>query len=133
MSYSEAIQRQPTQYTYQTSSRTYQEVECDRKNTITLTSEDGQKEAQQIFTYLKNLNLLSHIRCIQILEARNRIEITTTDETNNSEFADTLFRQQVIINGIHLKLASSRKFMDIVKIPIIKVTIFEAPFELENE
>ena len=76
---------------------------------------------------------MSHIRCIQILEAGNRIEVTTTNETNNSDFAETLFRQQVTINGIHLKLASNRKFMDIVKIPFIKVTTFGAPFELENE
>ena len=58
-----------------------------------------------------------------------RIEITTYENTDNTIFAETLFKQPIEINGITLR---NRKLMDIVKVPVTKVTIFEALFEQDN-
>ena len=44
-----------------------------------------------------------------------------------------LFEHPLMIDGKEIKLTENKPFKDLVRVPLIKVLIYEAPYELQNK
>ena len=113
---------------------TYEDVQIQRHDSITLKSAPGPVTFEQIAILLDNLNLHTEVQCIQKVTSGNEIhhEITLKDGYDIQEVSIKLFKDDIDINGNQLGMVTTRKLRDIVRNPITKVLIFEAPYELQD-
>ena len=114
----------------------YEEVELDRRDTITLQTLDNQKiTTNQLFAYIDNLQILDDVYQIyQMADTGSQLyEITVKAGIDIFTFAHKLFEKPIIIDGKTIRMTSTRKLKDIVLSPTIKVMIYEAPCELKDE
>ena len=111
----------------------YEEVEYPRRDTITIQTE-GPVTIDQIFTYFDNLSLLDQVACIQKIPDQNPIyEITVKQGNDALLFQREVFKNQPVkIGGHEIKLIQTKKLKDIIKSPMIRVQIYEAPYELQD-
>ena len=122
-----------------TSSRTIQdgrfrEIQEELRNTLPLKSEDGSFETNELFAYLKYVGLYDAVFGIQRFTV-NKVhvaEITLKYEANLTEFSSKLFAKPLIINGNTPQLTPTRIMKDIIRNPVTKVLIFEAPFQFRG-
>lgn len=115
---------------------TFKEVEVDRTRTLTLKTNDRKNiQTDKLFAYLSNLDVLDKIECIQKLTLQNDQihEITTKTTQDRTIIMNLLKNQPIRIEDITLTITDNRTLRDVIKIPLIKVLIFEAPFELEDQ
>ena len=110
----------------------YEEVEYPRRDTITI-QPSGTISIDQIFTYFVNLNILDQVACIlKIPDQRPLYEITVKQGHDALLFQREAFKQPFIIGGHEITLVQTRKLKDIIKLPTIRVQIYEAPYELQD-
>ena len=111
----------------------YEEVEYPRRDTITIQTE-GPVTIDQIFTYFDNLSILDQVACIQKIPDQNPIyEITVKQGNDALLFQREVFKNQPVkIAGHEIKLIQTKKLKDIIKSPMIRVQIYEAPYELQD-
>ena len=115
---------------------TFKEVEVDRTRTLTLkTSNRKNIPTDRLFAFLNNLDVLDKVECIQKLTIQNDQihEITTKTTDDRTTILNLLNQQPIRIEEIILTVTDNRTLRDLVKIPLIKVLIFEAPYELEDQ
>ena len=114
----------------------YEEVELDRRDTITLQTLDNQKiTTNQLFAYIDNLQILDDVYQIyQMADTGSQLhEITVKAGIDIFTFAHKLFDKPIIIDGKTIRMTSTRKLKDTVLSLTIKVMIYEAPCELKDE
>ena len=110
----------------------YKEVEYPRRDTITI-QPAGTISIDQIFTYFDNLNILDQVACIQKIPDQNPLyEITVKQGHDAILFQREAFKQPFKIGGHDITLVQTKKLKDIIKSPIIRVQIYEAPYELQD-
>ena len=111
----------------------YEEVEYPRRDTITIQTE-GPVSIDQIFTYFDNLSLLDQVPCIQKIPDQNPIYEITVKQGNDAHlFQREAFKNRPFkIGGHEIKLIQTKKLKDIIKSPMIRVQIYEAPYELQD-
>ena len=84
---------------------------------------------------MSNLDLLDKVECIQKLTFQNDQihEITTKTTDDRTTILNVLNQQSIRIEDATLTITDNRTLRDLVKIPLIKVLIFEAPYELADQ
>ena len=84
--------------------------------------------------YFDNLSLLDQVACIQKIPDQNPIyEITVKQGNDANLFQREAFKNQPFkIGGHEIKLIQTKKLKDIIKSPMIRVQIYEAPYELQD-
>ena len=115
---------------------TFKEVDVDRTRTLTLKTNNRKNiPTDRIFAYLNNLDVLDKIDCIQKLTIQSDQihEITTKTTEDRTNILNILNQQPIRIEDTTLTVTDNRTLRDVIKIPLIKVLIFEAPFELEDQ
>ena len=111
-----------------------QEVTIERTRTLTYGIEDNTLRAEEFLAYVTTLKLQHHIACIQkfIVGSLTMLEVTCQTPYNKDQLKEKIFEARITFNGQILKEYSNRDLKALQKIPVIKVMIFEAPFELDN-
>ena len=111
-----------------------QEVTIERTRTLTYGIEDNTVRAEEFLAYVTTLKLQHHIACIQkfIVGSLTMLEVTYQTPYNKDQLKEKIFEARITFNGQILKEYSNRDLKALQKIPVIKVMIFEAPFELDN-
>ena len=111
----------------------YKEVEYPRRDTNTI-QPAGTISIDQIFTYFDNLSILDQVACIQKIPDQNPLyEITVKQGHDATLFQKEAFKKQPFkIGGHEITLVQTKKLKDIIKSPMIRVQIYEAPYELQD-
>ena len=111
-----------------------QEVTIERTKTLTYGIEDNTVRAEEFLAYITTLKLQHHIACVQkfIVGSLTMLEVTCQTPYNQDQLREKFFEARITFNGQILKEYSNRDLKALQKIPVIKVMIFEAPFELDN-
>lgn len=112
----------------------YTEIQIERTKTITLQTKDEFIKTEELFTYLNNLDMINSIECIQRITIKEQQfhEVTFKDDETRVIQECKLQQKDIIIDGKSLRLIPTRTMRDLVKKPIMKVLIFEAPYELAD-
>ena len=113
-----------------------QEVTIERTKTLTYGIEDNcySLRAEEFLAYITTLKLQHHIVCVQKFIVGNLTMLVVTCQTpyNKDQLRQKIDEARITFNGQILKEYSNRELKALQKIPVIKVMIFEAPFELDN-
>ena len=125
------------QYTSTTATNvTFKGEEVDRTKTLTLKTSNGKNvPIDRLFAFLSNLDILDKVECIQKLTIQSDQihEITTKPTDDRTTILNVLNQQPIRIEDTILTITDNRTLRDFVKIPLIKVLIFEAPYELADQ
>ena len=125
-----------------TQSTIEQIVETSQEDdTITLKQENGYGEnnealpVDKIIAYLRIHKLLKDCWCVQsVANSQDWLtEIVVHPEVSLQNFSEKLFQSPLVIEGIRFKVTITRGLKKVVKVPLTKVMIYEAPFHLEND
>lgn len=111
-----------------------QEIIVQRDKTSTYGGDAEGIPIEAMLSILTNLKVIQNVECIQKLIAHNEtnFEITFKSPETKTE-ADSILKHQTFgHNGVIIKCRENRELKDLVRNPVIKVTIFEAPFELQD-
>ena len=114
----------------------FQEVDIEINDAITLKTENEEQIlTDQLFAYLRLINLMSSVYGIQrLMNNKEQLhEITVKTGVDILEFTYKLFDKPLVIDGKILRLTAQRKMKDIIRNSITKVLIFEAPFPLKDQ
>ena len=111
-----------------------QEVTIERTKTLTYGIEDNTVRAEEFLAYITTLKLQHHIACVQkfIVGSLTMLEVTCQTPYNKDQLREKIFEARITFNGQILKEYSNKDLKVLQKTPVIKVMIFEAPFELDN-
>ena len=111
-----------------------QEISIERTKTLTYGVEDLNLRAEEFLSYITTLKLAHHVACVQKFTVGNLTMLEVTCETpfNKDQLQKKIFEARIMFNNQPLKEYSNRELKAIQKVPVIKVMIFEAPFELDS-
>lgn len=114
-----------------------EEIVINRTRTITYGYTEQQWEpvsVEQILTVLEIYDIAHEIECIQKLFINDKpvYEITFTNEESRAN-AEQKLKGKIPINNTTLNQLDNRKLKNNIQIPLILVTLFETPAELNNE
>lgn len=111
----------------------FEEINVERKKTITFISNNKNIKSEKILAYLQGVNLIEKTECLQTIykEEKTYYEITAKTFQNKEEIETQLNRKICIENEV-LKQTDNRELKDIIKRPVISVIIYEAPYELAD-
>ena len=111
-----------------------QGVTIERTKTLTYGIEDNSLRAEEFLAYITTLKFQHHIACVQkfIVGTLTMLEVTCQTPYNKDQLREKIHDARITFNGQTLKEYSNRDLKALQKIPVIKVMIFEAPFELDN-
>ena len=89
----------------------------------------------KIIAYLRIHQLLKDCWCVQsVANSQDWLaEIVVQPEVSLQKFSQKLFQSPLVIEGIRFKVTITRGLKKVVKVPLTKVMIYEAPFHLEND
>ena len=112
----------------------FQEISIERTKTLTYGVEDLNLRAEEFLSYITTLKLAHHVACIQKFTVGNitMLEVTCETPFNKDQLQKKIFEARIMFNNQPLKEYSNRELKAIQKVPVIKVMIFEAPFELDS-
>lgn len=119
--------------TYQ--NQTFTTVEIGRTATITLkTIGESTIKTEQLFVYLQSLSLIEDVECIQRLSNSDiqYHEVTFKSDEIRITAEEKLTENEIHIDNKTLQVVSTRKLKDVIRNPVTKVIIFEAPYELSD-
>ena len=114
----------------------FQDIDIEIQDAITLKTEhEEQILTDQLFAYLRLINLMDNVYGIQrLMNHKEQLhEITVKTGVDIHEFTYKLFEKPLIIDGKTLRITEQRKMKDVIRNPITKVLIFEAPFPLKDQ
>ena len=115
----------------------YTEVEIDLRDSITVKVNDNQQiQPDELYALLRSLNLINDVFGAQRPTFENNLysyEITLKTGVDPKAFITKLFEQPAMIGEKQLSLVITRKMKDIIRNPITKVLLFEAPFQMSDE
>ena len=111
-----------------------QEVTIERTKTLTYGIEDNSLRAEKFLADITTLKLQKHDACFQkfIVGNLTMLEVTCQTPHDKDQLRQKIDEARTTSNGQILKEISNRELKALQKIPVIKVMIFEAPFELDN-
>ena len=111
-----------------------QEISIERTKTLTYGVEDLNLRAEEFLSYITTLKLAHHVACVQKFTVGNltMLEVTCATPFNKDQLQKKIFEARIMFNNQPLKEYSNRELKAIQKVPVIKVMIFEAPFELDS-
>ena len=111
-----------------------QEVTIERTKTLTYGIEDNNLRAEEFLAYITTLTFQHHVACVQkfIIGNLTMLEVTCQTPYNKDQIKQKIDEARMTFNGKILKEYSNRDLKALQKIPVIKVMIFEEPFELDN-
>lgn len=110
-----------------------EEINIERRKTITFVSNNKTIKPEKILAYLQGLELLHLTECVQTIykEEKNYFEITAKTLENKEEI-ETKLNNKICIENEVITQTENRHLKDIIKKPVISVVIYEAPCELED-
>ena len=114
----------------------FQEVDIEINDAITLKTENEEQIlTDQLFAYLRLIKLMDNVYGIQrLMNNKEQLhEIAVTTGVDIHEFTHKLFDKPLVIDGKTLRITAQRKTKDVIRNPITKVLIFEAPFPLKEQ
>ena len=113
----------------------FEEIELDRERTLTLETREGEINTEHLHAYLQLLGLFDTIYQNQKLTVNHKQihEITLKEGVDKQEFKNTLRKHPIIINEKELTIIDNKPYKDLVRVPVIKVIIYEAPYELQDK
>ena len=95
---------------------------------------EGEINTEQLNAYLQLLGLSDKIYQNQKLTVNHKQihEITLKQDVDKQDFKNTLRKHPIIINEKKLTIVDNKPCKDLVRVPVIKVIIYEAPYELQD-
>lgn len=109
----------------------YEEIDVPRPKTLTFSGENVGTDV--LLQFLNLQNVVDKIECIQKLNFENSVNFEITCKTvEETRELGNKFNGKICINNVVLTLVENRPLKDIRKIPVIQVSIFEAPYELND-
>ena len=111
-----------------------QEILIERTKTLTYGVEDMNLRAEEFISYITTLKLAHHVACVQKFTVGNltMLEVTCSTPFNKDQLKKKIDETRITFNNKPLKEYSNRELKALQKVPVIKVMIFEAPFELDS-
>ena len=111
-----------------------QEISIERTKTLTYGVEDTNLRAEEFLSYITTLKLAHHVACVQKFSIGNltMLEVTRQTPFNKDQLKKKIYDTRITFNEKTLKEYSNRELKALQKIPVLKVMIFESPFELDN-
>ena len=111
------------------------EIEIDRERTLSLETREGGINTEQLHAYLQLFGLYENIYQNQKITVNHKQihEITLKPDVDRQDFKNTLRKHPIIINEKELTIVDNKPYKVLVSVPVIKVMIFEAPYELQDK
>lgn len=111
-----------------------QTVVLDRPYTATFGCRDGQIPLDAIMKYFEQIKIVNDIKCINNIAKNDKetvLEITFKDFA--TQFADKIEETKMKYQNLNFTQLDNRQLKDVKIQPLIRVMIYEAPYELENQ